>query len=44
MGSGIHRLNARVSDSIGTIINRDVKVATRSNGSYLMSVLRSQTI
>lgn len=41
MGRGIHRLNARVSDSVGAIIKRDVEVARGRRGSLMKSFIAS---
>lgn len=41
IGIGIHRLNARVSDSVGAIINRVVDVASGRNGSLINNFIAS---
>ena len=40
-GRGTHKLNARVSDSVGAIINRDVEVARGRRGSLIKSFIAS---
>lgn len=41
IGKGIHRLRARVSDSVGAIMNRDVEVARGRKGSLMNSFIAS---
>ena len=41
IGKGIHKLNARVSDSVGARMNRDVDVANGRRGSLIKSFIAS---
>lgn len=41
IGSGIHRLRARVSDRVGAIMNRVVEVARGRRGSLMNSFIAS---
>lgn len=41
MGSGIHRLRARVRDKVGAMMNRVVEVARGRKGSLMNSFIAS---